>query len=178
MNGTPILDVVSRSHVDADEVVPPLPGFIVSEFPSLLWIAATRCLVQAGFPPSISGDGDVDRVGILLCSRMLDSTTLALAAEQTKAGTLSPILFYQAVPTAVLGLIARDHALTGPVSCIAAEADAAEEARYVAAVTLGDGDADALLLLTIELEAAAPGPRATAELVRLRGDDDRIEYAR
>lgn len=165
MTGPGALEVVARSAVSADENVSPLPGFIVSDFPALLWTAARRCLESAA-RCGPERDEPV-RTGIVLSSTAHDAPTLELAATQTEAGTLSPILFYQAVPTAVLGQIARDHSLTGPVSCLAAVDDPGYEAQDVALLTLLDGDADAMLLLTVDVAARFPSPRAAAELVRL-----------
>ena len=100
-------------------------------------------------------EGVGEGVGIVLGSRRFDTVTLELAIQQINDRRVSPILFYQAVPTAVLGQIARDYRLTGPLSCMAVTGDARAEVWELARLMVTDQGAEWILALTVNME---PGP--------------------
>lgn len=164
MTARPDLELVSTAEVLTDHRLPPVIGFIASDFAPLVYAAVRGCL---GDPPSdvLPADGR-DRVGIVLGSRRFDTPALELSVEQVERGRVNPLLFYQAVPTAVLGQVARDYRLTGPVSCLAVAGDARAEVRELARVLLADGDVDQVLALTVELDPDSAKSSAGAELVR------------
>jgi hypothetical protein len=68
------------------------------------------------------------------------------------------MLFMQATANAVLGQLAKDHGLTGPLTSISA-ANPAGELRRAAALLLADPELDRVLALAVELAGNA---RATA----------------
>ncbi|MDQ7803471.1 hypothetical protein Q5425_06995 [Amycolatopsis sp. A133] len=160
---------VTGSTVTASAVVsggdrpPRLPGFMVSDFAPLVYAAARSCVGAADSRHLLSGAGD--RTGIVLGSRGFDTVTLELAVRQVDAGRVSPVLFYQVLPTAVLGIIARDYRLTGPVSCLAVTGNPRAEALELAAVVLADRSADRVLALAVELAEDPADSYACADLV-------------
>lgn len=156
-------EVLAAAEVRADEGVPRLVGFIESDFAPLVHAAVRACVGEPRTDHLLAGAGD--RAALVLGSRRFDTVSLETSVEQVARGRVSPILFYQVVPTAVLGLVARDYGITGAVSCVAATDDARAEVRAVAEVLLADGSADRVLALTVEL---GPGPGdavARAELL-------------
>jgi len=157
-------ELVTSAVVHAGLQLPQLPGFMASDFAPLVYAAVRECVGDARPGHLLEGVGD--RTGLVLGSRRFDTTSLELSVEHVNRGRVSPILFYQVLPTAVLGQIARDYRLTGPVSCVAVTGDARAEVLELARLTLADRDAEWVLALTVEL---APDPArafATADLVR------------
>jgi hypothetical protein len=154
--------------------VPPLAGFMASDFAPLVYAVVRECVGDPRSGHLLEGVGD--RVGIVLGSRRFDTVTLELSVEQVDRGQVSPILFYQAVPTAVLGRIARDYRVTGPVSCVAVTGDARAEVLELARVLLADDGARWVLGLTVEMDRDPAKTIARADLVRSRpGPGDRGE---
>jgi hypothetical protein len=171
-----------------DDVLPPIPGFIVSSFNPLVAEVADRCLNRRTTPatahvPGVptesgSGDGTADdtagvtapkRTALLLASVGGDRATAQAIAEAVRTGRrVPPLLFFQSNPNAVLGHIAARRRLTGPVVCVSPPpggaggitADALAEADWL----LRDGDADEVLLIAAE-QGARPGEGDRAEAV-------------
>ena len=158
------VDLVAGAEVAAGPHVPRLAGFMASDFAPLVYAAARACLGDPKEPHLLDGIGD--RVGIVLGSRRFDVPSLELSVEHVNRGRVSPILFYQVVPTAVLGQIARDYRLTGPVSCVAVTGDARAEVHELARVLLADDLADRVLGLTVEMSSGSGPAVATADLLR------------
>jgi len=146
------LVVAAEATITAADDVPAVAGFIESRFAPMLREVARRCLGGPGGPNNlVAGHGD--RTAILLASVFGDSTTLDVAGEKLAAGTmLDPLLFHQTVPTAILGLIARDYDITGPITCFAAPGDLCRESLEMAELLLAD-EADQVLLVLVELAA-------------------------
>uniref|UniRef100_A0AAU3GM33 Uncharacterized protein n=1 Tax=Streptomyces sp. NBC_01401 TaxID=2903854 RepID=A0AAU3GM33_9ACTN len=164
MTAPPAFEVVAGAWVHAGPQVPPLAGFFASDFAPLVYAAVRDCVGDPRSGHLLEGVGD--RTGIVLGSRSFDTTSLELSVAQVNRGRVSPILFYQVLPTAVLGHIARDYRLTGPVSCVAVTGDAREEVLELSRLLLADGSAQWVLGVTVELH---PGPGkafARADLVR------------
>ncbi len=155
---------VASAEVHAGQQVPSLPGFMVSDFAPLVYAAVRECLGDARSGHLLEGVGD--RVGIVLGSRRFDTVTLELSVEHVNRGRVSPILFYQVLPTAILGQVARDYRLTGPVSCVAVTGDARAEVLETARVLLADEAAQWVLGLTVELDPDPEKSFARADLVR------------
>jgi len=164
MTTLPALELVSSAEVHAGQQPPPLVGFMVSDFAPLVYAAVRECVGDARSGHLLEGaDG---RVGIVLGSQRFDTVTLELSVEHVNSGRVSPILFYQVVPTAILGQIARDYRLTGPVSCVAVTGDARAEVLEVARVLLADEGAEWVLGLTVEMNPDPAKAFASADLVR------------
>ncbi len=158
--------IVASATLDGDESLPRVPGFVGSDFGPLVHAAARRCL---GEPPAtgLLGEGG-DRVGIVLGSTSFDTTSLERSALQVaRGGLVDALLFHQTVPNPVLGVLACDYGVTGPMSCVTALTDPREEALAVAWLLLADGAADAALVVAVDLPTPATARRATAELIRL-----------
>jgi hypothetical protein len=129
-------------------------GFIASRFSPLVYTAASRCLDAAGAAP------DGARTGVVLASVLGDTTTADVASRNLAEGRVhNPLLFYQSVPTSILGYLGRERGIRGPLACISAGADAAERARELAELMVAAGDADAVLVLYVELRLEARGRR-------------------
>ncbi len=160
-------EIVASGEARPGPEIPRLAGFMASDFAPLVYAAARACIGDPRSPHLLTGVGN--RTGIILVSQRFDTVTLELSVEHVKRGRVSPILFYQVVPTAVLGQIARDYRLTGPVSCVAVAGDARAEALDLARVLLADDGADRVLALTVEMDPDPAGSLATADLVRSGG---------
>ena len=108
----------------------------------------------------------------MLSSLKFDTATLELSVQQVHRGRVSPLFFYQVLPTAVLGQIAIDYRLTGPVSALATTGDPRAEALAVAHLTLAEGDADWVIALAAGLSADPADSFASADLVSLPAAPD------
>jgi hypothetical protein len=161
--------VASAALADSD-AAPSIPGFVASDFGPLVRAVAHRCL---GEPPAaglLGGRGD--RVGIVLSSAGFDTASLERSAGQVAGGRLvDALLFHQTVPNSVLGVLACDYGLTGPMNCVAALTDPRAEALAVACLLLADGAADTVLAVAVDLPSAGTPRRATADLIR-RGSQE------
>lgn len=134
---------------------PEVTGFVVSRFGPLVLDAARRCL---GDPSTedhlVAGIGE--RTAVVLGTVFGDSTSLDVASQQLTSGKApDPLLCYQAVPTSVLGKLCHDYAITGPVTCVAAELDPAGELLAVADLMLVDQQLERVLLVAVELAPTA-----------------------
>ena len=156
--------ITASSRVVSSERPPRVPRFIEGDFAPLAYAAVGRCI---GVPQSHLLEGHGDRASIVLSSVEFDTQTLELSVRQVQKGRISPVLFYQVLPTAVLGQIAIDYGITGPVSCVAATADPREEALEVAGLALAEGDADWIVALAVVLAEDPEASFASADLVRL-----------
>lgn len=164
MTTPPDLEVVAAAETHGGPQLPRVVGFMASDFAPLVYAAVRECLGDARSDHRLAGVGD--RAAIILGSQRFDTATLELSVEHVNRGRVNPILFYQAVPTAVLGQIARDYRLTGPVSCVAVAGDARAEVLDLARVVLADGHAEWVLGLTVELHPDPALGFASADLIR------------
>jgi hypothetical protein len=91
---------------------PPIAGFVVSTFSPLVAAVAERCLDRAPtIPPGTA---------IVLVTARGDVASAAHVADAVDTGArIGPLMFFQAVPNAVLGHVAARHGLDGPVICLA-----------------------------------------------------------
>lgn len=167
MTTRPELEIVAGAEAHVGPPLPTVVGFIETDFAPLVYAAVRECVGDARSEHRLTGVGD--RVAIILGSRYFDAAILELSVEHVNRGRVSPILFYQAVPTSVLGQIARDYRLTGPVSCAAVLGDACAEVLELARVVLAAGDADWVLGLTVETHPDPALGFARADLVRAAG---------
>jgi hypothetical protein len=154
--------VVGEARVTAAEEPPVVVGFVTSVFPRLVREAARRCLGDPGAPDNLAA-GRGDRTAILLASQHGDASTLDEAGRKHAEGTpLDPLLFHQTVTTAILGLIAHEHGITGPVTCLATPGDLRRESLDMARLLLAD-EVEQVLLISVEL---APTERVRVLLDR------------
>ncbi|MFJ8752653.1 hypothetical protein ACIREO_25450 [Streptomyces sp. NPDC102441] len=158
------VEVVAGAQVHAGPQAPPLAGFFASDFAPLVYAAVRACVGEPRAGHLLEGVGD--RVGIVLGSHSFDTASLELSVEHVNKGRVSPILFYQVVPTAILGHIARDYRLTGPMSCVAVTGDARAEVLELARLLLADASAEWVLGITVEMDPDPAKAFARADLVR------------
>lgn len=156
--------ITASSRLVGSDRPPRLARFIEGDFAPLVYAAVSQCI---GAPQSHLLEGHGDRAGIVLSSVGFDTETLELSVRQVHKGRISPVLFYQVLPTAVLGQIAIDYHITGPVSCLATTGDARDEALDVARLMLAEGDADWVIALAVALAADPADSFASADLVSL-----------
>ncbi|MFF3216013.1 hypothetical protein ACFYYB_36050 [Streptomyces sp. NPDC002886] len=168
------------------ELPVPLAGFAVSSFSPMASAAADRCLEQVhgapGAEPAGPGTRELvrraGRTAIVLASRGGDLETHTATAVAVDAGRpAAPLLFFQSVPNAVVGHIAKRWGLAGPVICFspdAATADPLGEALDVTRFLVAGGDADEALLLLVE-QAGADGAPASARALLVRPAPDARE---
>jgi hypothetical protein len=160
-----------------DGAPPPLTGFVVSSFSPLVAAVADRCLSRSGKPPApvraavepAAGSGGAAPAlvtALVLGSVGGDVATNVAAARAVDAGkAVSPLLFFQSVPNAVLGLIAKRWSLTGPVLCVSPPHDPVGAALAAAELLIADGDADEALVLAAEQAPDDAGRDAAVALL-------------
>lgn len=154
---------------DADPP-PNLPGFTASPFGPLVAEVADRCLSAVfGQPPA--PPRRAAGTALVMVSRWGDMATEAAVTGAVDAGRkASPLLFYQSVPSAVLGVVAARWGLAGPVICISPAGDPAAEGRELAELLIEDGSADDVLVVWVELATRGDRPdRAEAVLMSVDG---------
>lgn len=138
--------VLAEARVEGPADLPPVPGFIESDFNPLLYHVAGTCLAGRQF--------DGGRIAILLGSLMGDSTTTDLASRLLVDGQVhNALLFMQATSNSVLGHLSREFGITGPLMSLSTTGD---ELMATAELLLADPDLDAVLVLSVEL---VPNPR-------------------
>jgi hypothetical protein len=127
----------------ADREVTPLAGFVESNFSPLLAEVAGRALRARAGPPA---PGQV--TAIVMVTALGDITSAARVAAAVDAGKrVPPLMFFQSVPNAVAGYLARQWHLTGPVVCVSS----ASAGLDVAALLIADADADEVLVVRVDL---------------------------
>ena len=158
--------VVAASAVLSAGPLPPVPGFAHSRFSPLVREAVRGCLGEPGADALHGRPGD--RTAVVLGTGFGDVTTHDLASERLANGLLpSPLLFYQAVPTAILGQLCHEYGITGPVTCVSALGDVAESVLPLAATLVAVEELAQALVIGVEL---APSPRT----VRVAAGDPRV----
>jgi hypothetical protein len=129
---------------------PPIPGFIVSSFSPLAAAVADRCLTLRYRKPPV--DRTIgERIAVIVVSVSGDvgtSTAVARAVDDGKR--VAPLLFFQSVPSAVVGHVGARWGLAGPVVCSSPVGDPVRDAFAQAALLISDGDADEVLLVLVE----------------------------
>lgn len=153
----------------------PIAGFVGSSFSPLVAEVAGRCLRRrcptalpgaallpgtAGAPGTAMAPGaagpDIGatarRTALVLATRQGDLATATAIAHAVDSGRrrVTPLLFFQSVPNSVLGHLAAQWRLTGPVVTLSTVCDAVAEAAAVARGLIDDGDADEALILVAD----------------------------
>ncbi|MFL5345027.1 MAG: hypothetical protein ACJ8AT_09540 [Hyalangium sp.] len=139
---------------------PPVPGFIESQFNPLVYAVVKQCL--GSWSPE-EGAG----TAIVLGSGLGDTTTADVASQNVAKGNVhNPLLFYQSVPTSILGYVTREFGITGPLSCVAG-GELGPSMLEMADLLLEDESLHQVLLLGLELQL---NPR-TARVRELQGQE-------
>ncbi|HEY8534359.1 MAG TPA: hypothetical protein VIL44_10930 [Micromonospora sp.] len=134
----------------AEVDLPPLPNFVVSRFSPLVAEVVRRCLAGR----DVSGPA----TAVVLGSVVADATTADVAARDLASGNVhNPLLFFQSVPSSVLGAIAREFGITGPMTCLSARDDLPRLLLDTATLLLAEEPIERVLVIGVELE---PQPRA------------------
>ncbi|MGV9314615.1 beta-ketoacyl synthase chain length factor [Streptomyces sp. NPDC003691] len=147
---------------------PNLPGFTASPFGPLFARVADECLGAfhgtAPAPPEAAL-----ATGLVMVSRLGDMATETAVTGSVDRGTkASPLLFYQSVPSAVLGVVSSRWGLGGPVICISPAGDSLAEGLELAGLLIEDGSARDVLVVLIEL-GVDEGEPDTADALLVRG---------
>ncbi|MGE6226593.1 hypothetical protein [Paenibacillus chitinolyticus] len=137
--------VVTGYHEQSEnDPIPPLRGFVRSSYNPLIYHAAMKAAEQAK-----SVDIEPARKALLLGSLFTDMMTLQETSKDLLQGRkVSPIMFPPSVPSSVMGYIAKELAVHGPLSCISVTAAGARALIRQAVDYIEDGEAD-LVLLTL-----------------------------
>lgn len=130
-----------------EDVLPPVPGFIVSSFSPLVIEVARRCLsLYFGTAPADPARGE--RTAVVLASSTGDiATAVAIATAVDEGRRVQPLLFFQSNPNASVGYLTARWGLAGPVVCTVPGGDAMSDARHCATLLIEGGDADAVLII-------------------------------
>lgn len=153
---------------------PPLTGFVVSGFSPMAAAAADRCLTEVYGAPGTEDEellGRALRTAVVLGSRGGDLETHTATAAAVDAGkAAAPLLFFQSVPNAVVGHVAKRWHLAGPVICFSPDditGDPLGEAADIARCLVEGGDADEALVLLVE-QVGPDGDPGSAHALLLR----------
>ena len=161
--GLRISSSASWPETEADSKVPPLAGFIESDFSPLVAEVAERIL--RGRDPSHRGKV----TAIVIVTGLGDVTTATRVAAAVDAGRrVPPLLFFQSVPNSVAGYLAARWHLTGPVVCVSGTT----AGLAVAALLIDDSDADEALVIRVDLKVT-DGDRDRAAAILVTGPVDR-----
>ncbi|MEN3584862.1 beta-ketoacyl synthase chain length factor [Streptomyces sp. ZYX-F-203] len=147
------LTVLARATWSAadDDRPPSLPGFTASPFAPIIAHVADRCLAAWHERPPVPDDR-AEGTAVVMVSRLGDMATEAAVVDSVDRGTkASPLLFYQSVPSAVLGVVSARWNLGGAVVCVSPAGDPLEDGRDLAGLLIEDGDARDVLLVLVEL---------------------------
>ncbi len=156
----------ARWPASSADVLPSIPGFVLSSFSPLVAELAERCLRwYFGERPADPARGT--HTAVLLASTSGDLATAAAVAGAVDAGRrVPPLLFYQSNPNAIVGHLTARWGLAGPVVCTSPAAAALPDALRGAARLIEDGDAAAVLVIVAEQEQPRGGQdRGTALLL-------------
>ncbi|MDQ0779984.1 hypothetical protein QF026_008450 [Streptomyces aurantiacus] len=151
--GSRPLTVLARSFWSAADAPrpPDLPGFTASPFAPIIAHVADLCLTECHGPPPVPEERAMETATVLV-SQLGDMATEAAVVGSVDHGTkASPLLFYQSVPSAVLGVVSSRWNLGGPVICISPAGDSLEEGMDLARLLIDDGSAEDVLLVLVEL---------------------------
>ncbi|WP_305783544.1 beta-ketoacyl synthase chain length factor [Symbioplanes lichenis] len=140
--GCPVPDD-RRSPID----LPMVPGFIESRFNPLVHRAMAACL---GTLDPASGS----TTGVVLASVLGDTTTADRASVAVAAGRRpQPLLFYQSVPTSVLGHVSAAYGITGPMVCVSGTSGLYADAVETADLMLAEPEVSRVLLVYVDIGA-------------------------
>ncbi|UED86266.1 beta-ketoacyl synthase chain length factor [Streptomyces profundus] len=171
-NPTTPLTVLARASWSAESGPrpPDLPGFTASPFAPIIAHVADRCLGQRHHePPLPAGQGE--STAMVLVSRLGDMATEAAVTGSVDEGTkASPLLFYQSVPSAVLGLVSARWDLGGAVICVSPAGEPLTEAMDLARLLIEDGDTENVLLVLVELAVRDDRPDSAEALLVSAGE--------
>ncbi|MFJ5264912.1 beta-ketoacyl synthase chain length factor [Streptomyces sp. NPDC088387] len=166
------LTVLARTawSADTDERPPNLPGFTASPFAPIIAHVADVCLRERHQEPPVPAER-ADSIAMVLVSQLGDMATEAAVVGSVDTGSkASPLLFYQSVPSAVLGFVSARWGLGGPVICISPAGDPLTEAMDLAELLIEDGSAGDVLLVLVELSAREGQPDHAEALLVSAGE--------
>ncbi|GIQ68871.1 hypothetical protein DUZ99_19320 [Xylanibacillus composti] len=110
-----VIPVVHQQR--AGDPLPEIRGFVRSPFNPLVYHSVQQAVRAAGREEG--GWPDPARVGIALGSMFVDAVTEEESWHDILQGKkLSPIMFPQSVPSAIIGLLTRELAIHGPMTCL------------------------------------------------------------
>lgn len=136
--------------------LPRVVGFADSPFVRLADAVLRDCLPAPEHRP---------RTGIVLASVLGDIATANRASAAVAIGQKpSALLFYQSVPTAVLGHVCAEFGLQGPLVCLSGAADLCADACEIAEQLLEEGSADRVLVVYVETPVDGWAEAAAVEL--------------
>jgi len=139
-------------------------GFVESAFSPLVHAVVTRCLAGLTGEDGKLGD-DGARTALVLVTTFGDQVTSDLGSRLLTSGQVqNPLLFYQSVPTTILGVVARDFGVTGPTMCVSRQSELRDDSLDLVDVLLADDEIDQVLLVAVDLAADLRARRVADEL--------------
>jgi len=166
------LTVLARASwsAETDERPPNLPGFTASPFAPIIAHVADLCLREHHQEPPVPPER-AESTAMVLVSQLGDMATEAAVVESVdKATKASPLLFFQSVPSAVLGVVSARWNIGGAVISISPAGDPLTEAMDLAQLLIEDGSAREVLLVLVEL-AVREGMPDHAEALLVRAEE-------
>jgi hypothetical protein len=136
----------------------PVPGFVESAFNPTVFELCRQLLASGAVQPAATG--------IVLTSLHGDATTADVASRRLLEGKRrNPLLFYQSVPSSILGYVSAMYGITGPMLTLGGGDDVFEESLRLVAVMLACASLRSILLLGV----AIPTTLRVQALYRMRG---------
>ena len=134
---------VTGLHIQQnDDTMKPLRGFVRSAYAPLIYHSA----VQAATAAKIDGIAPAAR-GLIAGSLFTDTLTEQESLKDILNGRrLSPIMFPQSVPGAIVGVVAKKLTIHGPLSCVSVASQGLTIMLQQAADWIDEGDAEVVLL--------------------------------
>lgn len=127
----------------ASVAVPAVRGFVRSPFNPLIYHSVKQAAEEAG----IVGGLPSERKGIVLGSLFADAVTEEETWKDLIQGKkLSPIMFPQSVPSSVIGFLAKELGIHGPMSCMGAYRSGLQLLLQQAIDWIEDDEADAVIV--------------------------------
>lgn len=135
--------IISGFAEQQDDDYPPVRGFVRSSFSPIFYHAALKAGQNAQLDQL-----PATKKAIISASMFLDGVSDEQSNSDLLAGKrVSPILFPQSVPSSVVGIIAKELTINGPMTCISASSGSVISMLQQAYDWLDDGDANAVLLV-------------------------------
>lgn len=143
---------------------PPVAGFAESPFVRLVSHVGGTSL-DRDRPP------DGSKVALVLASVAGDVATASRASRAVASGGApSPLLFYQSVPTAVLGHLSIRYGLTGPILCLSGGLELVRDALEDAGDLLATAQVDRVLLVYVDVATDEWYKAASEQLAATLGE--------
>lgn len=132
----------------SDEPVPAVRGFVRSPFNPLIYHSVKQAYKSA----CMTDELPAERKGILLGSMFVDAITQEeIWRDLIHGRKVSPIMFPQSVPSSIIGYLAKELEIHGPMSCMGASRNGLQLLIRQAMDWMEDDEADAVIVCCCDI---------------------------